>query len=188
MPDAPRGARPRHGIARAAATAHPDHARSFPPVATAHAHTLILGSMPGRDSLRAARYYAHPRNAFWPIVTSLLGAAPDLDYDARLVLLRDRGYALWDVLATCTRPGSLDSAIDPASIVPNDFAAFLAAHPRIDRVFFNGSAAEALFLRHVLPTLPQRDRLAFERLPSTSPAHAARDLASKRDAWRTLLR
>lgn len=186
MPDAsPAAARRR--AARALAL-HADHACSFPPIETPHAHTLILGSMPGRDSLRATRYYAHARNAFWPIVTALLDASHVTDYDARLALLRERGYALWDVLASCTRPGSLDSAIDPASIVPNDFPAFLTHHPRVDRIFFNGSAAEALFRRHVLPSLALDRSLAFARLPSTSPAHAAKNHAAKRAEWRAILR
>ena len=165
-----------------------DHARSFPPIATAEAHTLILGSMPGRDSLRATQYYAHPRNAFWPIVTTLLGSATTLDYAARIELLRSHGFALWDVLASCTRPGSLDTAIDPASIVPNNFAAFFAQHPHIDRVFFNGAAAATLYRRHVLPTLDaSSSAIASARLPSTSPAHAGRSFAAKLDAWRAIL-
>lgn len=165
-----------------------DHARSFPPIATLQAHTLILGSMPGRDSLRAVQYYAHPRNAFWPIVTTLLGATAPLEYPARIELLRARGFALWDVLASCTRPGSLDTAIDPDSIVPNDFAAFLARHPRIDRVFFNGATAAALYRRHALPTLDAASRaIASMRLPSTSPAHAGLPFAAKLDAWRAIL-
>lgn len=166
----------------------PDHARSFPPIAAAQAHTLILGSMPGRDSLRATQYYAHPRNAFWPIVTTLLDAAATLDYAARVALLRSNGFALWDVLASCTRRGSLDTAIDPASIVPNDFAAFFKRHRHIDRVFFNGATAATLYRRHVLPTLdPASHTITCERLPSTSPAHAGRSFATKLDAWRTIL-
>lgn len=178
-------------IARAAADfgtsrdADPDHARSFAPIVAPQAHTLILGSMPGRDSLRAARYYAHPRNAFWPIVLALLDAPPDLDYDARIALLRLHGFALWDVLAECVRPGSLDTAIDPASIVPNDIAGLLAGQPRIGRVFLNGGTADALFRRHVLPTLPRA--VSVTRLPSTSPAHAGLPLAAKREAWRVIL-
>lgn len=167
--------------------ARDDLARSFAPISAPHAHTLILGSMPGRDSLRAVRYYAHARNAFWPIVLALLDAPPDIDYAARTALLRERGFALWDVLAECVRPGSLDTAIDPASMVQNDFNGFLAQHPRIDRVFLNGGTADALFRRHVLPNL-QRDRaLALTRLPSTSPAHAGMPLAVKREAWRAIL-
>lgn len=165
-----------------------DQARSFPPIAATQAHTLILGSMPGRDSLRATQYYAHPRNAFWPIVTTLLGASATTDYAARIELLRTRGFALWDVLASCTRPGSLDTAIDPASIVPNDFAAFFSHHPHIDRVFFNGATAAALYRRHVVPSLDASSRaIASARLPSTSPAHAGLPFAAKLDAWRAIL-
>ena len=144
--------------------------------------------MPGRDSLRATQYYAHPRNAFWPIVTALLGAPITTDYTARIDLLRTNGFALWDVLASCTRPGSLDTAIDPASIVPNDFATFFAHHPHIGRVFFNGATAAALYRRHVLPTLDATTRaINGVRLPSTSPAHAGLPFAAKLDAWRMIL-
>ncbi|MBB5209550.1 DNA-deoxyinosine glycosylase [Chiayiivirga flava] len=163
-----------------------DVARSFPPIAARHAHTLILGSMPGRDSLRAVRYYAHARNAFWPIVLTLLDAPPDLDYDARIALLRERGFALWDVLAECVRPGSLDASIDPASIVPNDIAGFLARHPHIGRIALNGGSAAALFRRHIAPMLPPDRDIEIILLPSTSPAHAGMPFAAKLDAWRVI--
>ena len=161
--------------------------QGFPPVALDHAHTLILGSMPGAASLSAREYYAHPRNAFWPLVGELLGFDPGLPYAQRLARLTTAGYALWDVLGACRRSGSLDSAIEPGSLEVNPIAGFLAVHPSIDRVFFNGSAAETLFRRHVMPTLDNR-ALACRRLPSTSPAHASRTLEQKACAWREILR
>lgn len=166
--------------------ARDDLARSFPPIAARHAHTLILGSMPGRDSLRAVRYYAHARNAFWPIVLTLLGAPPDLDYDARIALLRERGFALWDVLAECVRPGSLDASIDPATIVPNDIAGFLGRHRAVRRIALNGGSAAALFRRHIAATLPPDRAIEVVQLPSTSPAHAGMAFAAKLDAWRVI--
>ncbi len=159
---------------------------SFPPVAAADARTLILGSMPGRASLTAGEYYAHPRNLFWPILGELVGAHPTLPYAERLQKLTGAGFALWDVLQSCEREGSLDGNIDPASIVPNDFATFLSEHPCIVQVFFNGTMAETSFRRHVLRTLPPRP-LHFMRLPSTSPANAGYSFARRLEAWRALI-
>jgi double-stranded uracil-DNA glycosylase len=154
----------------------------FPPVAAAGARVLILGSMPGRVSLDAVRYYAHPRNAFWRIMGDLFGAGPELPYEERLDKLMARGIALWDVIAACERYGSLDADIVAGSVQANDFTAFLAEYPSIEHIYFNGTAAEAAFQRHVLPGLgapPPR----LHRLPSTSPAHAARGYAEKLAAW-----
>jgi hypoxanthine-DNA glycosylase len=163
------------------------HVRGFPPIARPDARLLILGTMPSRASLAAARYYAHPRNAFWPILTELLQIdAPD--YAARAVAVTARGVAIWDVLQACFRSGSLDSAIDESSVVTNDFAGFYQRHRGIERVFFNGARAESLYRRHVLPTLDEdAARLSLRRLPSTSPAHAGMSLADKTAAWRAIL-
>lgn len=160
----------------------------FPPIVGAHPHTLILGSMPGTASLTAGRYYAHPRNAFWPIVAVSFGFDPTLPYDERTAHLTRHGYALWDVLGTCRRNGSLDSAIDRASMQTNDFEHFLVEHPAVIRILFNGGTAEQIFKRHVLSTLSARARLTLHRLPSTSPANASQSFASKLDAWREHLR
>lgn len=158
----------------------------FAPVADARARVLILGSMPGRASLRAGQYYAHPHNAFWRIVGELAGAGRELPYDQRLRALRASGIALWDVLASCARPSSLDADIEHGSLVANDFAAFFARHPRIARVYFNGTKAEECYRRRVLPALGQ-DGMAYQRLPSTSPANASIPYARKLAAWRTIV-
>lgn len=159
--------------------------RSFAPVADRHARVLILGSMPGVESLRARQYYAHPRNAFWRIMGDLVGAVPLLPYTRRTRRLRLAGIAVWDVLASCRREGSLDAAIDPQSAVANDLPSFLARHHRIRHLFFNGATAEHCFRRHVQPLLVM-DALVARRLPSTSPAHAALPYAGKLQAWRAV--
>jgi double-stranded uracil-DNA glycosylase len=163
------------------------HSQGFAPIARHDARVLVLGSLPGQQSLRRRQYYAQPRNAFWPIMGALCGAGPELPYRARARRLAVSGVALWDVCRTAYRAGSLDAAIVPASVVVNDFGAFLARHPQVRLVCFNGRTAAALYRRHVLPGLAPRLRaLATLELPSTSPAHAALSLAAKLERWRVL--
>lgn len=156
---------------------------SFPPISGPRARLLILGSMPGRASLAAQQYYAHPRNAFWPIIEVALGISRNLPYEQRCRQLVARDIAVWDVLQSCFRPGSLDADIDPASTMANDFSAFFADHPRIRRVCFNGATAQQMFRRHVLPTLPTGGVPKMVRLPSTSPAHAGMRVEQKVAEW-----
>ncbi|MBE0612699.1 MAG: DNA-deoxyinosine glycosylase [Burkholderiales bacterium] len=160
---------------------------SFLPIANARSRILILGSMPGLASLAAGQYYAHAQNLFWHILAEITGAAPGLPYAVRVRALKASGIALWDVLAACSREGSLDSAIDEATIRVNDFAAFYRSHPGIAQVFFNGAKAEASYRRHVLPALAHGPARCM-RLPSTSPAHAAMPRAQKYGAWNAALR
>jgi hypoxanthine-DNA glycosylase len=160
-------------------------ARGFPPIAGRDAVVLVLGSMPSVASLAQREYYAHPQNAFWPIMGRLFGAGRELPYAERVTRLRLHGVAVWDVLRECRRAGSLDSAIHAESEMPNDFLTFFRQHARICAVFFNGGKAESAFRRHVLPTLSKFDRpLSYLRLPSTSPAHAGRRFEEKLAAWR----
>lgn len=166
-----------------------DHAVGFPPASRADARVLILGSLPGRASLAARRYYAQPRNAFWPIMGRLFGAGPELEYEQRLLRLVESRVALWDVCRSAHRPGSLDHKIDAATVAANDFNRFFAEHGSVARVFFNGATAERLYLTSVLPKLaaPARE-IATLRLPSTSPAHASLNLDRKLLAWEEVRR
>lgn len=157
---------------------------SFPPVADANARILILGSMPGAASLRAQQYYAHPQNAFWKLMRDMVGAGPELAYQERLTALHKAGIAVWDVLQSCVREGSLDSAIQEE--MPNDFAAFFKQHSKIEAVFFNGAKAEASFHRLVLPHV-YLVGIRLQRLPSTSPAHAGMSYADKLAAWKAII-
>lgn len=159
--------------------------QGFEPVADSNSRVLILGSMPSEASLAGGFYYGHPRNAFWWLLAELFGCEVPADIGARRQLLLDHHIALWDVVWRCRRPGSLDSAIDAASVQPNDIAAFLAIHPGIGQLFFNGSAAETLFRRHVR-TLPRK--LVMTRLPSSSPANASWSRERKLAAWRAVVR
>ncbi len=162
-------------------------ARSFPPVTAERPRSLILGSMPGIKSLEAAQYYAHPQNAFWKILSALFDMPAD-DYAQRLRIITQNHLALWDVLQYCERTGSLDAAIDDATIQVNDFAGFLSAHPTITHIFLNGGKATQEFKRRAWPALPPdvTARLTVTQLPSSSPAHAGMRFEAKLDAWRVI--
>jgi hypoxanthine-DNA glycosylase len=151
----------------------------LPPIIDDGAQSLILGNMPSVMSLGAHAYYANPRNAFWRIMGEICGFDAAQPYDDRAAALTANGVAVWDVLRSCRRVGSLDSAVEPDSMVANDFGQLFERHPQITRVFFNGAAAEKNFNRlvHVTPDLQYR------RLPSTSPAQTMR-YADKLAAWR----
>ena len=162
-------------------------AHSFPPLARPNARVLILGSMPGEESLRRRQYYAFRHNQFWPIAGALLGFEASLPYDERVSRLVAQHVAVWDVLKCCEREGSLDGAIRPQSEVANDFKRFFREHRRVRAVFFNGGKAQHAFRRHVLPHLGERAaQLTLVRLPSTSPAHAGMPRAAKLKAWQRI--
>jgi hypoxanthine-DNA glycosylase len=156
----------------------------FPPVERADARVLILGSLPSQASLTAHEYYAHSQNAFWKIMRELTGA--DGGYAERCESLRASGIAVWDVLASSVRPGSMDADIRLESAVPNDFPAFFAAHAGLRLVCFNGKKSEQMFRRFV--RLPAANSgLRFESLPSTSPAYAAKSFEDKLHFWRGII-
>ena len=160
----------------------PPHAakRSFPPVVDANARALVLGTLPGEESLRRQEYYAHPRNLFWPILFALCRGVLQSDYAAKLAFAKTHRVALWDVCASGLREASADATIRGEH--PNAIDALLDAHPLIGAVAFNGSGARRLFDRH----FRRRPAIAYLALPSTSPAYAALDFAAKFERWSAL--
>ncbi|WP_427791543.1 DNA-deoxyinosine glycosylase [Brevundimonas diminuta] len=152
----------------------------FAPVVDARTRLLILGSLPGDASLKAAQYYAHPRNAFWPLIGGLLGEdLPALDYDARLARLKARGVGLWDVIASAERSGSLDAAIRSPEAA--DLLSLVDSLPHLRAVAFNGGLAARLGRR----ILGGKKKLSLVDLPSSSPAHAI-SLSAKAQSWAIL--
>ncbi|HEY2447942.1 MAG TPA: DNA-deoxyinosine glycosylase [Mycobacterium sp.] len=153
----------------------------FPPVVDDDARLLILGSFPSVQSLAVRQYYGNPRNAFWPITGALFGFDAQAPYETRLAALQSHGVALWDVLHKCRRAGSMDAKIDPKSLVANDFGQLFATYRSIQRVYFNGSAAERMFGRLVHVGAP----VSYHLLPSSSPARAM-PADEKLKAWRVI--
>ena len=155
---------------------------SFAPIDGESPRILILGSIPGIQSLTARQYYAHPRNSFWRIMAAIVGFPVTATYEERIDALKIAGIALWDVLHSCIREGSLDADILPESVTANDVQHFLARHSSIEVVCFNGAAAEKCYKLHVLPKL-KNSPVSYVRLPSTSPAHASLTFDQKVAAW-----
>ena len=156
---------------------------SFEPIEDKSCRILILGTMPGRQSLEQNEYYANRRNAFWDIMFSLFGEPMTEHYEAKRRFLLLHGIALWDVLKNCRRATSADSDIkDP---VPNDLISFFRDHPYIDNVFFNGTQAWKLYNKYVSPY--SIDKIpAYHRMPSTSPANASYSFEEKLQCWRLI--
>ncbi len=159
----------------------------FPCSSNNNAEVLILGSMPSRKSLATEQYYAHPQNAFWPIMGEQFDFDSCLDYEERLQQLRKNRIALWDVVHQCVRPGSMDNAIDMQSVVVNDFDTFFQTQPHIRTIFFNGRKAEELYNKLVLARLPVRfQQIKRHLLPSSSPANAGMSRIQKLEAWKII--
>jgi hypoxanthine-DNA glycosylase len=150
------------------------------PVGSGDARLLILGSLPGEASLKAQRYYAHPQNQFWRLLGAAIGEElVALGYDARLAQLAARGIALWDVVGEARRKGSLDGAI--RDVTTNRLVDYMATHPRLRAVAFNGQTAAKLGR----PALGGLDGLMLIDLPSSSPAYTL-PFAWKVERWAEL--
>jgi double-stranded uracil-DNA glycosylase len=164
------------------ATDSPIKMECFAPVTGKDPQVLILGSFPSGESLRRKEYYGHPRNQFWRIMGDLFGAGLEKSYARRTRILIENGISLWDSVKTCTRETSADSRIRNAEY--NDIEAFLATHPGIKAIFFDGTSAARLFERgrRGKPDL----KIPCITLPSTSPAHAAMTCGEKLERWKII--
>ncbi|WP_157314625.1 DNA-deoxyinosine glycosylase [Chitinibacter sp. GC72] len=152
---------------------------SFAPVCDQHSRLLILGSLPGDASLLQGHYYAHPRNAFWPMLAAILSEPLlTLPFAERYPILLKHGIALWDVVHSAARPGSLDSAL--TGIQTNTLSELLQQYPGLTHVVFNGQTAA----RHGQKLLPGYIHAAIA--PSSSPAHTL-SLSAKLAAWQPLI-
>ena len=159
----------------------------LPPIVWPDARILVLGSLPGDESLLRQQYYGNPRNQFWSILGRVFDTQVADDYAARLAFLHEHGVALWDVFARAERDGSLDSNI--RNETPNDFAELLRALPRLRTIALNGSKAAAAFARHVRPRLVARlETVRVLVMPSTSPVPSRKflDVAAKTEFWRAI--
>jgi len=159
----------------------------FAPVLPNAPKVLVLGSMPGSASLVAQQYYAHPRNAFWPVMQALFQIDLHLPYEERIEKLKTEQIALWDVVHQCRRNGSLDTAIEADSVIVNDIAGLLRHNIGIVAVFCNGGGAWQLLQRYVVRSASESHvRVPVYKMPSTSPANARMSVQQKFLEWQLL--
>lgn len=156
--------------------------QAFPPLAMAQARILILGSLPGDRSIEQGEYYAHPTNAFWWLIGEVIGVRlVGLAYAARLAEMKDRHIALWDVIGSAERRGSLDGAIRSATA--RDLPAFTSGLPQLRAIAFNGGTAARLGRRQLAGVGAD---VTLLDLPSSSAAHAGMSREAKRERWLAL--
>ena len=156
--------------------------KSFQPIIDENSKILILGSMPSVRSLEQQEYYAHPQNRFWKVMAELCSYA-DLHkckFEIKKKVLLKNNIALWDVVKTCNRQGSLDSAIE--NVKPNDIKTLLKKHPNIKKIYCNGTASYTMFKKYFkdidIPVI---------KLPSTSPANAKYSFEKLLEEWHSLI-
>lgn len=161
------------------ARSHPAPVTGLAPVLPERCTLLILGSLPGRASLAAQRYYGHPRNHFWVLMEGVIGAPlVALDYSARLERLGAYGIGLWDVIGSARRASSLDGDIRDA--VANPLRPLIDRLPHLQAIGCNGALSSKLAAR-LLPDIGR----PIVPLPSSSPAYTL-PLPAKAEAWRAL--
>lgn len=154
---------------------------SFAPIACDETTILILGTMPGDESIRRGEYYGHPRNRFWKIISTITGSPLPISYvDKKELLLKNR-IGVWDVAHTAIRKGSLDSAIKNEE--PNDLNGLIANLKHLKVIGFNGAKSEQLFNKY----FERKPDIAYIPLPSTSPANAGIDFESICRKWKGIL-
>jgi double-stranded uracil-DNA glycosylase len=176
----------------------------FKPIGAEKPRILVLGSFPSVKSLERGEYYGHGRNQFWAILGLILGFPPESPYADRVAALARSGVALWDVIASCEREGSLDQDIRGETV--NPLLEFLAARPSLERLGLNGGKASSSFAAHFAPGLRSSFRavggraewrppsstgaaMLVVRLPSTSPVPTRdfRSVSDKLGPWSAFL-
>lgn len=143
---------------------------SMVPIVNEKSRILILGTMPGTDSLKEQQYYCNVDNLFWDIMFRIFSPGWPMfkevfgiSYEEREQLLLDNEIALWDILKSCEREGNTDSKIRNEEL--NDIQRFLYEHPNIKNVYFNGDKAHSYYLKNksLFP-----ENIEYKKLYSTS--------------------
>lgn len=157
-----------------------DRISSFPPLIDNESQILILGSIPGVKSLEKQQYYAHPQNKFWKIIFELFSEKFTEDYPERISTLKRNHVAVWDVIDSCERKGSLDSEIKNEEA--NQIAELIEQYPNVKAIFCNGGKS----YKSLQKILGKSDKIPVFLLPSTSPLHTI-SFDKKLEGWKAIL-
>ncbi len=152
--------------------------KAFPPIVDDSSKIMILGTMPGEKSLLLQEYYGNRGNQFWKIIFEMFGRPLSHNYEEKIMLLKEKGIALWDVLQFCEREGSLDSNIK--NELPNDFDRFYRKYQNIKVVFFSSKNAALYYDKYV----GRKEGITYIILPSPSGANATKSYAEKLKEWK----
>lgn len=152
---------------------------SFPPIIDDNSKILILGSIPGVKSLEKQQYYGHPHNKFWKIIFQLFNEEFSEDYIEKIKLLKKNHVALWDVIDSCERKGSLDSEIKNEEA--NPIFELLENHQNISAIFCNGGKSFKILQK----ILGKNFKIPILLLPSTSPLHTI-SFEKKLENWKII--
>ncbi|MEH7225350.1 DNA-deoxyinosine glycosylase [Bacillus sp. JJ1566] len=154
------------------------------PVVGENPEVLILGSMPSVESLRKQEYYGNKHNHFWKIMFQLFDSHEIIDYAEKLAFLKDRKIALWDVLYSCHREGSLDSHIKNEE--PNEIESFVKKHPSLRLIVCNGTKSYKSYQKYI--GLERFPGIEVIKLPSTSPVPGKynKTLEGKLQEWKII--
>ncbi len=154
--------------------------KSFPPIVNEQSEILILGSVPGNKSLLMQQYYAHPQNQFWKLMFHLFEEKYSLDYQKRIDFLKKNKIALWDVIESCERKGSLDTEIK--NEIDNNIPQLIENHPKIKIIFCNGQKS----YKNLIKILGKDFKIPIMVLPSTSPLHTVK-FEKKLEVWKVIM-
>lgn len=158
-----------------------NHKKSFDPISNTETEILILGTMPGDKSFELGEYYAHSRNRFWTIISTITKSKFPINYAEKKSLLINAKIGIWDVAHKAERKGSLDAAIKDE--IPNDLPGFIGRHKKLKVIVFNGTKSEALYDKY----FDRKKDLKYYSLPSTSPANTSIDTNTICKVWKQIL-
>lgn len=156
------------------------------PIINSESKVIILGSMPGVESIKNQKYYSHSKNQFWKLIYSLFNKEADRSYEEKCSFLLNNRIAIWDVLKLCYREGSLDCDIKDE--VPNDFSYLLNKYENIKYIFFNGKKAEYIFNKHIKLETVKNIKLIKLSSSSPTPGRYVKSFDDKKEEWKIILK